>query len=231
MKKLSYALKVCSGVIMMVNVFTAKSQEVSVSAGADLVSGYIWRGADCGDVSFQPSLSVGVGGLSISAWGSVGFGLEYLEEYDFTLGYSKGGLSVAIVDYWFNYEEAKYFDYASHTTSHMFEATLGYDFGPLALSWNTFFAGADYNKADGDRAYSTYIEANAPFTLGGLDMKAELGITPWESLYSKGFNVVNIGLTASKEIKITDSFSVPAFTKVIVNPNAERTYFVFGVSF
>jgi hypothetical protein len=230
MKKLSYVLKVCLGIILLSNVLTVKSQEVTVSAGADLVSGYIWRGIDCGDVSFQPSLSVGVGGFSLTAWGSVGFGMDYTEEYDFTLGYSTGGLSVAMTDYWFNIEPG-YFDYKAHTTAHMFEATLGYDFGPLALSWNTYFAGADYNKADGKRAYSTYVEAGVPFKLGGLDMSAELGFTPWEGLYSDKFNVVNMAVGASKEIKITDSFSLPAFTKVIVNPYSERTYFVFGVSF
>ena len=36
---------------------------------------------------------------------------------------------------------------------------------------------------------------------------------------------------AAKEIKITDSFSVPAFAKVTVNPRTEGAYFVFGLSF
>ena len=46
------------------------------------------------------------------------------------------------------------FKYGAHSTIHIFEATLGYDFGPLALSWNTYFAGDDYTKENGDRAYS-----------------------------------------------------------------------------
>ena len=32
--------------------------KVEASAGADLVSGYIWRGQDLGGVSIQPTLSV-----------------------------------------------------------------------------------------------------------------------------------------------------------------------------
>ena len=47
--------------------------KVEVDFGADLVSGYVWRGQDLGNVSIQPELSVGYKGLSLSAWGSVGF--------------------------------------------------------------------------------------------------------------------------------------------------------------
>jgi len=112
----------------------------------------------------------------------------------------------------------------------MFEGSLSYDFGALALSWNTFFGGADFN-AEGKRANSTYISAVAPFKLGGVDMSLELGVTPWEGLYADKFNLVNIDITGTKEIKVTDSFTIPAFSKVVLNPAAKETHFVFGVSF
>ena len=38
--------------------------KVEASAGADLVSGYIWRGQDLGGVSIQPTLSVSYKGFS-----------------------------------------------------------------------------------------------------------------------------------------------------------------------
>ncbi|MDR1524511.1 MAG: hypothetical protein LBS79_04500 [Tannerella sp.] len=212
----------------------AKAQEVEVSAGGDIVSSYIWRGQYLGGVSIQPGASVSVAGLSLAAWGSVGYDSNDTKEFDFTIGYGTGGFSVAITDYWFNTLNANdeinnYFDYAAHTTAHIFEATLGYDFGPAAIVWNTNFAGADY-KADGDRAFSTYIEASAPFKLGGLDLKGEVGLTPWDGVYSDKFNIVNIGVTVGKEIRISESFSLPAFTKITFNPYAEKCYFVFGVN-
>lgn len=40
--------------------------KVEASAGADLVSGYIWRGQDLGGVSIQPTLSVSYKGFSLS---------------------------------------------------------------------------------------------------------------------------------------------------------------------
>ena len=125
---------------------------------------------------------------------------------------------------------------------HVFEAQIGYDFGPLAVNWYTNFAGADGVNKDGDRAYSSYISLAAPFKLAGLDWTAEIGATPWANDFynvsadpecsgSDGFAVCDISLGVSKEIKITDSFSVPAFAKVTVNPRTEGAYFVFGLSF
>ena len=39
--------------------------KVEASVGADLVSGYIWRGQDLGGVSIQPSLGISYKGLSL----------------------------------------------------------------------------------------------------------------------------------------------------------------------
>lgn len=213
---------------------SAKAQDkVKVTAGADLVSSYIWRGIDLGGVSIQPALELSYKGFSIGAWGAVGLDKEDNKELDFTIGYSVEGFSVAITDYWFAFygETNKYFKYDSHATAHIYEGTLGYDFGALAVSWNTNFAGADYAKANGKRAYSTYVELNAPFTLGGIDFTAEVGFTPWEGAYSDKFNVTNIGLGAAKEIKITDSFALPTFAKLTFNPYTQGAYFSFGISF
>ena len=96
-------------------------------------------------------------------------------------------------------------------------------------------AGADGVKENGKRAYSSYLALSAPFKLGGLDWTVDLGMVPWETTfyngYTSGFCVTDISLGASKEIKITDSFSVPAFAKVSVNPRTEGAYFAFGLSF
>ena len=76
--------------------------KVEASVGADLVSGYIWRGQDLGGVSIQPSLGIAYKGFSLGAWGSVGFESTDTKEFDLTLGYSTGGFSVSVTDYWFN---------------------------------------------------------------------------------------------------------------------------------
>ena len=223
--------------------------KVEASVGADLVSGYIWRGQNLGGVSVQPSLGISYKGLSLGAWGSVGIKSKDAKEFDLTLGYSIGGFSVSITDYWFDkgtnfktgddMDPAKYFHYGAYSTSHVFEAQVGYDFGPLAVNWYTNFAGNDgvkiNDKGEAKRAYSSYLALSAPFKLGGLDWTVDLGIVPWETNfyngYTSGFCVSDISLGASKDIKITESFSLPAFAKVSVNPRTEGAYFVFGLSF
>ena len=68
--------------------------KVEASVGADLVSSYIWRGQELGDVSIQPSVSLSWKGLSLTAWGSASWGGEYAKEFDLTLGYAVKGFSV-----------------------------------------------------------------------------------------------------------------------------------------
>ena len=88
-------------------------------------------------------------------------------------------------------------------------------------------------KADGDRALSSYFEVSAPFSFGGAEWSASLGLVPFESpLYgTDGFAVTNVSLTASKALDITDSFSLPVSAGLTVNPCAEMAYLTFGISF
>lgn len=206
--------------------------EVEATVSADVVSQYYWRGQDLGNVSFQPTLGLGYKGFSITAWGSVGLSESSdTKEFDLTAAYSTGGFHIGVTDYWFNTGDGRYFEYDSHKTAHVFEANIGYDFGPVALNWYTNFAGADGTNEDGDRAYSSYVEASAPFVLGGCDWTAAIGAVPYATSFygdAGGFAVTNISLRATKDIKITDSFSVPVFAQVAANPSNEKAYLVFG---
>ncbi len=212
----------------------AKAQDkVETSLGADIVSGYIWRGQDLGNVSIQPSASISYKGFSLTGWGSVGLDREDTKEFDLTLSYSFNNFSVSITDYWFD-NGAGYFHYGARNTAHVFEAQVGYDFGFLAANWYTNFAGNDGVNKDGKRAYSSYINLTAPFRLGGLDWTAGIGATPWETSFyngnANGFEVTDITIGASKELDITSRFSLPLFAKFIWNPATEGAYFVFGTS-
>ena len=83
--------------------FTAKAQDkVEASVGVDLVSGYVWRGQDLGGVSLQPNASIAYKGFSLGAWGSVGIESSDTKEFDLILGYSTGGFSISVTDYWYN---------------------------------------------------------------------------------------------------------------------------------
>ena len=166
--KRSGAILLC----MMLLAGALKAQkQMSVDLGADLVSSYVWRGVRQTGFSIQPSLGAAYKGVSLGAWGSTDMNNEGFKEIDFTLGYSVGGLSLAVTDYW----------------------------------W------------DGEGAFRYFNRAAA-------------GFVPWKStVYSTdGFHVVNLMLSASKPIKITDRFSLSVFAGVILNPTLEDAHFVFG---
>ena len=205
--------------------------EVETTVSADVVSTYVWRGMECGSAAIQPTLGIGYKGLSLSAWGSYGLvDTNDAKEFDLTLAYSTGGFNIGITDYWFNTPEERYFLYDANKTSHIFEANIGYDFGPAAIQWFTNFAGNDgYNK-DGKRAYSSYVELSAPFKLASVDWSAAVGAVPYATDFYgvDGFAVTNVSLKATKYIKVTDSFSIPVFAQVAANPSTEKAYLVFG---
>ena len=185
-----------------------------------------------GDVSLQPTLGLAYKGLSLTAWGNVGLSdPSDTEEFDLTLAYSIGGFNIGVTDYWFNKPNDRYFSYAAHETSHVFEANIGYDFGPVAVQWYTNFAGNDGVNKSGKRAYSSYFEVSAPFRLAECDWTAAVGAVPYATTsYSNanGFAVTNVSVRATKDVRITKTFSLPLFAGVTANPSTEKAYMVFG---
>ncbi|WP_080904611.1 TorF family putative porin [Parabacteroides sp. Marseille-P3160] len=232
--------------LMFSNLIFAQEEEanegISLTPSADIVSGYVWRGVHQTGASIQPGLDISWKGISLSAWGSTTLmsltntsDFSTLpKEFDVTLGYTASGLKLAVTDYWWSGEGAPYGHYKK---SHFLEGTIGYSFGeslPLTLTWNTMF-GMDGDKDDnGDRNYSTFVEAAYDFSVKGINVTASAGVSPWTGLYHKagtdGFVLSMLSIKASKSIQLTDSFALPVFTQVIVAPNQDNVYFVFGIS-
>lgn len=231
--------KIVITVCVVLFTFSISAQEKSsldLSVGADFVSSYVWRGALQTGISVQPGLGLEIGGFSVSAWGSMDLFEAAFKEIDFSVGYRIAGFSFALTDYWWAGENVyKYFNYKNSTTDHLWEGSVGYTLPvetvPLSLQWNTFFAGADIFKAgNGKRAYSTYIEASYPFSVKEIALEAAIGLTPGESIYASKASVVNLSLKATKEIKISEQFSLPVYGQLIANPRSEGIFFVFGIS-
>jgi uncharacterized protein (TIGR02001 family) len=226
--------------IMIISTAPATGQDaVEASAGVDLVSKYVWRGVTQGTgASIQPALGLSYKGFSLGAWGSVSIANPDPYEFDLSLGYSIGGFSIGITDYYWNGSEGSFFDY--YADNHLFEGNLAFTFGekfPLTLSWNTFFAGDDKNEEE-KQQFSTYIEAAYDFSLGGLDFTASIGAAPWNSnawldteIYKSGFQISAISLTGSKKLEITPTFSVPLFVQCIFSPATDASHLVVGFSF
>ena len=220
-------------VSLMMLPMNLKAQETKQSSpfdvGGDLVSSYLWRGTKFGTgPAIQPYLELALGNFSVGGWGSYCFTGNEAAEADLYLSYGFDfGLSVGLTDYYF--PGTRYFDYSNATGSHAFEIHLGYEIGGLSLGANYFLNEAGgAGTAGGDM----YFEAAYGFNSFGFVVGAGNG---WHTVEvdtdESDFNICNIGITASKEIEITDSFSLPLSGALILNPDTEQFHVVVGISF
>lgn len=223
-----------------------EKKSVQIGGGADFVSSYIWRGVYEAGSSFQPSLVLTVGNFSVTAWGTVDFASTSYKEMDLTLAYTWKSLTFSLADlYWEgsaterNLVSHHYFDFGKDSP-HRIEAGLSWCVSsriPVNLAWYTILFGAADVDAGGDRAYATYIEAAYPFVVKTVDMKAGIGMVPWNAYgtygIDKDFYVQNIFINAGKmwNIKGVDSLQLGLFTNLNWNPAAEDVNFVGGISF
>lgn len=232
MKKITIC---CLGLLLLGAAGLRAQDKVEATVSLDFVNDYVWRGMHLGDVSLQPTFSIGYKGLSLEAWGNVGLSnMKDTKEVDLTLAYEIAGFSISLTDYWFSTGPDplnRYFQYAAGLTNHVFEATVAYDFGFLSLAWSTNFAGNDVTEA-GKQAFSSYFELNVPFTLAGIDWTATAGAVPFATDFydTSRFALTNVSLTASKAIQVTDRFSIPVFAQLASNPYAAKLYLILGIT-
>lgn len=225
--------KIFSLFAVIILAVSINAQELSV--GSDFVSRYVWRGADFGNTfSIQPGIGFSASGFEVGAWGSYPLtttsnGSEELDlyaSYSAELGNS-GSLSVLVTDYFFPNNGLKIGNY-DDPGAHTIEAGLSYggpDSFPISLS--------AYMNVYNDDDNTVYFEAGYSTALQDVACDFFVGGTPGGDAGYYGtteFNLINVGLTLSKDIKITEDFSLPVFGSYILNPNTEVSFLVFGVS-
>jgi uncharacterized protein (TIGR02001 family) len=209
----------------------------SVGVNVDLASRYVWRGFDFGNsVSIQPTLSYSLGGFSVGLWGSYALAYE-LADYDeidifasYAISTKAGTFKPLVTDYTFPYLDAKFFDFSDDSTgSHTVEAGLAYS-GPEEFPITAFFGVNVYN--DGDHA--PYLELGYPIILNDVSLAFFAGGTKgkcgWYGITEDEIAVLNVGITASKTIPITEKFSLPVAATFVVNPYAEKSFLIFKIS-
>jgi len=194
------------------------------SVGADIVSSYVWRGTKYSGPAIQPSVEYSISGLTIGTWGSFGFN-DQVAEADLYASYGFDfGLSLGLTDYY--YQGNKYFQYTGDTASHAFELNLGYEIKGFTIGANYIFNDASKGgpaNYGGDK----YFELGYTFKYFNVFVGAGDG---WHT--SDGdFGLCNIGIGTSKEVKITDSYSLPVSGSVVLNPEREEFNIVVGISF
>jgi hypothetical protein len=231
-------IRILFAVILVLQSVTVFSQnKIGVKVGVDLVNRYLWRGIENGlgfdgskSIQIQPTLVGSYKNFEVGYWGSFGVSNRY-SEYDLWVKYSLKQFSVSVFDYNQSFEDENgtghggYFNVPFNSPGSFAEVTLAYDGGdkfPLYASYNRFFYNDD----------ATYLELGYRFNTNKLfPMNVTLGGIPAANSYGENAGIVNMIYKVEYDIKFSPKFKVPVFASVVENPQAEKTYFVFGLTF
>jgi len=218
--------------------FSIIYSQTEISLGADLVSRYIWRGTDFGNSpSIQPTLAISYSGFEIGTWGAYQLGRDAIvkpaDEIDFFVGYSVGigntTLNLLATDYYYPNSGNKFGNFKNDGLgSHIIETSASLS-GPESLPLYISASVNVYNEVDN----SAYFEIGYSTSLQNTTLSFFAGATTGgDNLYygTSNFNVINVGVTAVKDIKVTDDFTFPIFGSFILNPNQDIAYLVVGIS-
>ena len=234
-----------------------KKIDQSFDLSMDFQSRYVWRGLLLGgsSPSMQPDMSYTIEGFSIGTWGAFSCNQLTSQEIDLYVSYTfyKDMFTVTVTDYCFP-DEANggfdYFDYNQNSTSHVFEGGLSFNGTekiPVSASVFVNFYGADAKTKNGKNIYSSYAEVSYNPTIKklGLDLSlfagAALNGQKYTSVFenttitvlgfyeNKGFSCINVGLTGTKKLEITEKLNIPCTAGLIFNPSAKKAYFTFGM--
>ena len=192
--------------------------------GADVASSYVWRGTQFGNgPHVQPWMSLGYGNLELGAWGSVPLTAgDGGTELDLYVSYDLGPLALTVTNYTFpNTSPASggaYVDGEGLFEGDYLEVSGSGSVGPIDLTVGYF-----------TELEALYIEAG--FSIGVVDVAIGYAGEDDSNWYVSEAGLCNISVGGSKEVKITEDYSLPLFGSLVYNPDAESAFLVFGMSF
>lgn len=230
MKKTLNALVVFG--LLTIFALNVQAQDEAASSswdtGLDIYSSYIWRGAKFGSgPAFQPYVEFSTGDFALGAWGSVSSSTDESLEMDLYASYSAGPVSLTVTDYYFGG------DWTSYKYNHYLEPSLGLSAGNFSFTAAYMFlpdSGNGFGN-DGD----TYLEAG--YSFGKVDVAVGAGNGQYTTADTVSeskmgdFNICNISVGTSKEIKVTDTWTLPVSGSVILNPTTGGFFITAGISF
>ncbi|HOP05716.1 MAG TPA: hypothetical protein PLF13_00350 [candidate division Zixibacteria bacterium] len=223
--------------------------DFSITTGVDLYNRYVWRGMDFGNApSLQPTFAVGYAGFELGAWGAYTMSNEASDndEIDlwvsYTLDLNNGASVTALVtDYTFPNSGIKFFNFNDYDA--VIDDTIP-DPGAHTIEVGGIFTGPEsfpislsgFINVYNDGGNNTYFQVDYPLTVNETSLNFFVGATGGSEdnpdyYGTDDLQVINIGVNASKDIKVTDNFSLPLSVSFIINPNAEMHYLLVGMSF
>jgi len=195
-----------------------------------------------------------VSAFTAGAWGAYTFSETSNQEVDLYLSYTlKNSFSITLTDYFFpgyyqTKERNQYFNYDKDSTCHILEGSIGFNGTnkiPFTFLFGMSFYGNDAhrinsNDSTGKIFMTKYIEVGYKANIKGVGLNAFIGAAidkPNKGRGELGFygnktaGVINMGVKVSKSVQITDKYSLQIQASLITNPEAEKIFLVFGISF
>lgn len=216
--------------VLCLTVFTSNAQEakeikeskLTFDIGIDFASRYVWRGLQFSEAPvLQPYVEVTSGNFAFGAWASYETGGQVVgQEFDVYATYTINAFTIGLTDYAFpvDLDSDGYFKMKNHIGEAIVSFS-GIDAFPISL-----MLGVNVYNDDGNSVYS---EIGVPFKIGDYELNAFLGAGNKMYSANSDFAVTNIGFSASKDLKITDTFSIGLTASTIFNPDTDNAYLVF----
>jgi hypothetical protein len=213
--KNSYGLILLFSVVLSISA-VAQETKSTLNVTTDFVSSYIWRGSQLGKgPAIQPTVEFTSGRFTLGAWGTYCLSDDEAPEADLYTSLSLGNLTVGLTDYYF--PGFSWFK----SENHAFELNGGWEQGIFSFSGNWIL-----NEGGGATGNDLYFEAG--IQAGNVNLFAGAG-NGWHTPSGK-FNVCNIGISSSREVTVTSTFSLPITGSVILNPVSEQLHIVVGIT-
>ena len=219
MKLIKNVFGIAAIAVMTLSTTNVKAQDF----GADVVSSYVWRGTQFGTGPvIQPwfTLPTITDAQELGVWGSFPVaGGDQTYELDLYASYDFGPLALTVTNYTFPGATGAYGDDYGLFDGDL-EVTASGSIGAIGLTVGYF---TDLE--------ALYIEAGT--TIAGMDLAIGYGSDAAGAFYvgDEDSGLVNVSLGGSKDIVITEDYSLPLFGSFIYNPTAEAAFMVVGVSF
>jgi hypothetical protein len=205
----------------------------------DLKTSHLWRGLVINDgMTATGYIHYALGkerNLSVGFWGGAGFDGKYTE-INYFIQYQKNNFSIGLWDL-FNttgIEKPEVFNYNKTSTTHLIDLRTSYRFPavfPLRIEADILlYSGLNDRELNDNNEYrsrnSTYIEISYPIIRDqnvnlNLFMGAAFPLNGNKHLYTNkvesGFDIVNAGMTVTKNIEIFE-YKLPVSATAMWNP-------------
>jgi len=225
--------------------------KVGTFANVGLTSQYLWRGTMLDNKpNIQPILGLAIGNFEVGTFGSLSI-LNNYYEVDLYASYKYKFIKLTVTDFYIDLNDVEtnpnYFYYStnfSDTTQYSISrhhivcdlSIGGTEKIPIKLTASTILcSGWDVDSLNKAK-YTTYVEVrylgkNFELFIGGLSGTDYFYANEFRGLSydienKNKFAIVNVGAVYNYKIK-----DVPTYVQICANPQMEKAYLTFGVTF